>query len=178
MYLQHIESIFRVERFRNIHLIVGIEANSGWDKTDQLAKLLLAQFPSIEVLTHKKKQSTTGDVMWGVVTTETTKNEGVNLLEDSLKRGALCYEREFASANVDRFKQTVSDQLMRFHRSVKEPPDPAFGKFKVAYTGKGAHGSGQRDDVVLCIQQWLRLSNYMRSREDFIRRADQAGWHW
>jgi hypothetical protein len=169
----HFRRLRTVPCLRKTTFLVGFESNMGWDRGSRYRKEF--NNPVYQPLTmFEHRKSTKDQPKVGIFTTATLKQEGSAALKVSLQSGAICYSNVFQSEEPTKVRSQFHNQMRMYRDEIKEPLDPVFGKFKHEMGAKGP--GGKRDDLVLAVQQNLRLKQEKCSDAEFVKNAADNGW--
>lgn len=100
-------------------------------------------------------------------------------LQRSLADGQLVFAKEFITlktAGQKDIQAAFKDQLAKFREELLLPNDTTTGITKKKFTGKSA--SGNKDDVLICVQIALYFSGKKRLETAFRELANEAGWRY
>lgn len=173
MLLRHVQGLRDHPALGRAVIVLIIEANMSYIGADQVARLLQrTELRPIYVVSrdpsHKARP--------GVWTGENEKQLYALELErvlanNSLRRLQTLVHRDPAHAN-QKWEQLVR-QIGMFRRTVQNPLDEVFQKFRVAFSGKGG---GNADDLVLALQMALHWGSDVRRDPQFRAAAETQGW--
>jgi hypothetical protein len=147
---------------------VFIEANMSYIGADQVAGWCL-KFEKVVI--ESKDPSPRQRV--GVWTGPAEKESYAWTLRDIVSDRSLFFASRLIGRNVDRDVGTLVEQLRAFRMERLEPSDPAFGKFKYAYTAKTPGGT--KDDLVLALMIATHWGRRKRGQLETLAWADQCG---
>lgn len=168
MMKSHILMIRHTPPYTTAHIIIYLEANLSYLTADQCATVLSdPMFHPIHFESHDPK----GFGRVGIITTQERKELGVAHVQRSLVANTLCYADPFISLNGTKVKAELEQQMRRY-RMEKRIKDDIFQKPKFTMTGKG---SGERDDMIMCLMLALYWSYKRRTDHHTVEAAHARG---
>jgi hypothetical protein len=142
-----------------IYKLIFPEANMSYIGADQISNWC-RRIEYQPVIVESRDPSPRARV--GVWTGPYEKEAYAWMLRDLIETNSLYFAAELIGDNALKHKETLIAQLRQYRMERMDPSDPAFGKYKYAYTGKTA--GGMKDDLALA----LMIATYWgcRKRED------------
>lgn len=171
MILNFMQSLTDHPRYRKAVKIPFIEANMSYIGADLIATWCRAmRFQPVMI--ESRDPTPRGRV--GVWTGPYEKEAYAWTLRDAIENDTVHFAADLIGANVERDKATLEAQLRGFRMERQEPADPAFGKFKYAYTGKTSGGT--KDDILLGLMIATYWGRRKREEQEFRAWCHERGY--
>jgi hypothetical protein len=165
----HLRSLRCSKRYGNAYLLIFIEANMSFIQADAVAGWCQPFGPL-----YIERQQPGDNERVGVWTGPYEKESYAFLLREVIEEDTIFFASEMIGRDPQKQKDLLLTQLRKFHMEKRPPNDPAFGKFKYAFTGKT--GGGSKDDLVLALMIAMYWGRRRREHKEFKRLCEEQGY--